>query len=262
MKSIETLVRDPLEDAFFAAVDPELVASGWRSSVEVPYEIAPVEGRYFRPSEGLVMPVVHLSYHGRETRHRYIEVTVGVTCPAAERLLWVLKAPCNVTVDAAPGVESGPWELPLNREPDLRAAVTEATRLVQSHWQPIADRLADVDALTAGLIALGDEDETDGLQIPAILVAAGRTDEARTTLDDFRGRYRDADYDAWATEFETRLNAAVDIPPPSADAFPKPRLLTARELQLSWKEAGAAAAVVIGALARDLRRKRKPDPPT
>jgi hypothetical protein len=261
MKSVETPVRDPLEDAFFVRVDPELVAAGWRSSVEAPYEIAPVEGRYYRPADGVLTPVVQLAYYGRETRHREIEVTVGVTFPRAERLLCALRAPCNVTVDVVPGIESGPWELPLDREADLPIAVMEATRLVDEYHRPIADRLADLDAFIAGLIALGDEDETDGQQVPVILAAAGRTEEARATVSDFRRRYRDPSYDAWAADFEARLATGLVVPPPSAEAFPAPRPLTAHQLHLSWKESAAVAATLAGTLVQQLRRKRKPDPP-
>jgi hypothetical protein len=261
MKSIVTPMRDPLEDAFFAAVDPGLVGLGWRSSVELPYEIVPIEGRYFRPSAGLVVPAIHLSYQGREQRHPYIEVTVGVTCPSAERLLCSVGQLCNVMVEAAPGIESGPWELPLKRDRDVRPAVAEAIALVQQHWRPVADSLPDVDALIAALRSLGDGEQTDGVQVPAILAAAGRRDDARAELSNFRRLYRDTDYDGWADAFETRLDVGIVVPPPSADAFPAPRPLTKWEGHYSWGEAAAMAAGLTYALARHLRRKPKPDTP-
>lgn len=250
-------MRDPLENAFFAAVEPEFVALGWRSSGEVPYEIVPIEGRYFRPSATLVVPVIQLSYQGREQRHRYIEVTVGVTCPRAERLLWSLQEPCNVMVEAAPGIEAGPWELPLTGDAELRPAVAEATQLVQQHWKPIADSLPDIDALIAGLCSLGDDQQTDGVQVPVILAAAGRPEDARTALSDFRRRYLDTDYDRWADEFEISLDEGIVVPPPSADAFPAPRPLTKWEGQLSWGEAAAVAGNLTYALVHSLRRKPK-----
>jgi hypothetical protein len=254
-------MRDPLEDAFFAKVDPELVALGWRSSVEGPYEIAPIEGRYFRPSAELVVPTIQLSYHGREQGHRYIEVTVGVTCPRAERLLRSLQQPCNVMVEAAPKLERGPWELPLDRDADLRPAVAEATRLVQQHWRPVADSLAGIDALIVGLRSIGDDEQTDGVQVPAILAAAGREADARAALSHFRGLYSDTDYEAWAREFASHLDAGVVVPPPSDDAFTTPQPPTKWELHFSWGESAALAAGIAYAVGQHWRRKPKPGSP-
>lgn len=78
---------------------------------------------------------------------------------------------------------------------------------------------------------------------------------------DFRERYRAPGYDAWAADFEARLAAGLVLPPPSAEAFPAPRTLTAQELHLSLTEPAAVAATLAGTLVQQLRRKRKPDPP-
>jgi hypothetical protein len=213
--------RDPLEDAFFAAVDPAIVAAGWTSSMLAPYELLPRRGRYFRRSDALLVPVTQLSSVNAGERPLFVEVTVGVTCPHAERMLSMLRATlCNLTVEEYKGVEAGPWELPLARAADVQRAVRESTRLVAEHWQAISRSINDLDALIDGLRCLGDEDQTDGVQVPAILAAGGRIEDARASLRSYRREYHDPEFDAWAVDFERYLDAGATVPPPSADAFP------------------------------------------
>jgi hypothetical protein len=213
--------HESVDPPFFAAVDPAMLAAGWRSSTEVPYGLLPRQGRYFRPPDALLVPVAQLSYINVTERGPLIEVTVGVTCPPAERVLSMLRATlCNLTVEESSGVEVGPWELPLVRDADVPRAVTESTRLVAEHWQPISRSLNELDAFIDRLRGLGDEDETDGVQVPAILAAAGRIEDARGSLRSYRRAYNDPEFDAWADDFERYLAAGAHVPPPSADAFP------------------------------------------
>jgi hypothetical protein len=245
MKSTETLLRDPLEDAFFSSVEARLVGQGWISSVDVPYRVAPIEGRYLRPSDGLVVPVTQLSYYGRGKRHRYVEAEVGVTCPSAERVLWAMGAECNVTVGEHAGILSRGTELvlQLNRDADLEPAVTQAARVVQEEWHVVARNIPDADAIIDRLRAFGDEFDSDGAQIPVILAAAGRIPEARESIRSYRRAYADADFDVFADDFEAWLDEGAVIPVPSAEAFPAPKPHIAHGVRYARSEVAAAAVV-------------------
>jgi hypothetical protein len=100
MKVTTTIDREPLQDALFENVDRVMRAAGWRAASTAPYVIAPREGRYSRKLDGSLVSVATLGYdgvyHEPKTTERYAEASVGVTFPAAERLLAALRAPRDV----------------------------------------------------------------------------------------------------------------------------------------------------------------------
>src|SRR4051794_13869108 len=139
VKVTTTVIREPLQDVFFAAADRAMRDAGWRSACDVPYVIAPLEGRYFRESGGPFVPVAKFDYLGPyddpKTRKRHAAAFVGVTFPAAERVLSALGAFfCNVTVaeDAGLAARGREFSKRIRSDADVEAAVTEAVGLIEA----------------------------------------------------------------------------------------------------------------------------------
>src|SRR4051794_7110287 len=180
VKVTTTVIREPLQDVFFAAADRAMRDAGWRSACDVPHVIAPLEGRYFRQSGGPFVPVAKFDYLGPyddpKTRKRHAAAFVGVTFPAAERVLSALGAFfCNVTVaeDAGLAARGREFSKRIRSDADVEAAVTEAVGLIEAGAARVADEISDVDALIAPLL---DDPDAYGARHkhPAILAAAGR----------------------------------------------------------------------------------------
>src|SRR3954468_1822262 len=151
----ESIDREFLEDVFLQAADKAMTAAGWMSACEVPYVIAPFEGRYFRLGEGLLAIVATLEYLGAHevprSAKRHVEAWVGVTFPAAERLLAAFGAPCNLEVSA------GELRVEVTSPKDVDAAVREAVTIVGAGAPAFAARVPDIDALLAMVLDEADE---------------------------------------------------------------------------------------------------------
>jgi hypothetical protein len=226
MKVTTTIDREPLQDALFENVDRVMRAAGWRAASTAPYVIAPREGRYSRKLDGSLVSVATLGYdgvyHEPKTTERYAEASVGVTFPAAERLLAALRAPREVTVaeDAtlAAGLDDD-FHGPIRSARDIGAAVAEAIELIEAGAARIAADVPDVDALIACHLDHDGQDDLARYVHPAILAALGRADDAQRALARYRRDPADPRFDAYADELEARLAAGATVPPSSAHAF-------------------------------------------
>src|SRR4051812_4085093 len=81
-----------------------------------------------------------------ETSERHAEASVGVTFPAAERVLSALDAPWNVTIAEDAGFAAGGAEFRkrVRSEADVEAAVAEAVALIEAGAARVAEQVPDV----------------------------------------------------------------------------------------------------------------------
>jgi hypothetical protein len=127
---------------------------------------------------------------------------------------------------------------------------------VQEEWPVIARSVPDIDAIIDRLRGLGDDDGSVGIQIPVILAVGGRIPEARESVRSYGRLYADADFEAFAADFESWLDAGAVGPQPRADAFPAPKALFRTEMELTWAESASSAAFVAYAGLRRLFGRR------
>jgi hypothetical protein len=260
--------REPLQDLFFRTADRAMRDAGWASACDLPYVIAPAEGRYFRASEGLLVSVANVYYDGPDddppTPDRYAEAFVGVTFPAAERVLSALGVPYDIAVVDDAGVAAGGPELskPIGSERDVEAAVVEAVALIEAGAPRAAQLVPDVDALIAALV---DDSAGVGLghyQQPAILAAAGRTDEARQALERMCRAPGTATFGDYCDRLEAFLRAGAPVPPPSEHAFAEVPTALGTTMYFGWSDIEPghrlkAAGLMVRLLARRIVRPRR-----
>jgi hypothetical protein len=197
-------------------------------------------GPVLPPADGLFVPVAQLEYEGAydtETSERRAEAFVGVTVPAAERLLSALDAPCNVTVDEDAGVAAGGQEFSrqIRTERDVEAAVVEAVGVIEAGAARLSPDAADLDRVIAALL---DELEEDGTPYkhPAILAVAGRTSEARRALRRYRGEIGTPRFDEYCESLDAMIRAGVPVPPPSEHAFPDTPAVVSTDIRWGWND--------------------------
>src|SRR4051794_5900108 len=268
VKVTTTVIREPLQDVFFAAADRAMRDAGWRSACDVPYVIAPLEGRYFRESGGPFVRVAKFDYLGPcddpKTRKRHAAAFVGVTFPAAERVLSALGAfSCNVTVaeDAGLAARGREFSKRVRSDADVEAAVTEAVGLIEAGAARVADEISDVDTLIAPLL---DDPAAYGARHkhPAILAAAGRADEARQALHRYREESGTPRFDAYCDRLDAFIRAGATIPPPSEHAFPEPPQAVSTTTRFGWGDIKPGHRLaVVGLMFRLLARRivHRPD---
>jgi hypothetical protein len=268
VKITTTVIREPLQDFFFATADRAMRDAGWIRTSDVPYVIGPIEGRYFRALDGVLASVATLEYDGLyddpETRERRAEASVGVTFPAAERVLSALDAPWNVTIAEDAGFAAGGPEFRkrIRREGDVEAAVAEAVALIEAGAPRVAEEVPDVDALLAALLDDPGDDTYEDYKHPAILAAAGRTGDAQRALERYRGAFEDPEFDAYCDRFDAFLRAGATVPPPSEDAFREMPQPTSTTMRFGWGDIKPGHRLaVVGLMFRLLARRivHRPD---
>lgn len=220
-----------LRDEFHAMAQGALEQRGWRSARATPFHIAPTEGRFFLPSDDDIVLEACLRFHesfsepAMKRAVRGVAVVgadVGVTCPAAERLLAAVAARwINVAVSEDVGIVAGEGEIsiPVSNRAELETAVGNVIGLVDLAVRRSTATKPDGRAFIEAICETPDMDEFYGEAIPAVLFVTGHEDEALKRLGEYGAAYRDPDYDSFCKRFQTFVVTHATAPAPSETAF-------------------------------------------
>lgn len=140
---------------------------------------------------------------------------VGVSCPAADRIVRALSAdrgsPVAISEDVG-DLLSPPRDvrIKITSTDQVRAAAESLVALVDEHAVAFASEYASVDALLAGLRSQS-VDGDEWWYVPALLVACGRQDEAREALTSYGQTVDSQGFRRLSTQLTRLLDGEVTL---------------------------------------------------